>query len=163
MPKPYICVACDKVIVEQPLPGAPPGGEVVSLISLFNKVVAVIQGGDISQIKIPTNAVYPKEWAIYSSWDVEPGDEKRNYMICTQMYYPDHSPFGPVSKNALKMKENERAQNILRIMGFPIGQRGMYTIETWLEENEKKVFGPIEFKVGLEIKNPESLQQAENA
>jgi hypothetical protein len=163
MLKPYICVACEKVILEQPLPGGPPqayesAAGVASLITLFNKIVAVVSYGPQGLPSIPPTAVIPKDWAIFSSWDVEPGDENRNYVICTQIHYPDESPFGAAAKNPLKIEPKKRSQNVVRIGGFPIGQEGTYTVRTWLEENGQRVFGPIEFKIELEIVKQEQPQ-----
>jgi hypothetical protein len=101
--------------------------------------------------RIPPNLVIPKEWAVFSAWDIEPGDEARKYMVCTQMLYPDHSPFGPTSRVPLKIEADKRSQNVIRVFGFPIGQAGFYTVQTWIEENDQKVLGPIEFKIELDI------------
>jgi len=101
---------------------------------------------------IPANAVVPKDWAIYSSWDNEIGDEQKEYIICTQIFYPDKSPFGVAGKNPLRIEPNKRSQNIVRLNGLPIGQTGLYTVRTWIEENEQTVVGPIEFSFALETK-----------
>lgn len=140
MLKPYVCVACEKVILSK--------DNVASLIGLFSKIVFTVPGG----IEIPKNAVSPKEWAVFSIWDPDPGDENRHYVLCTQVLYPDKSQFGEVIKSKINIEPNARAQMIMQFPGFPVGQLGDYTVTTWVEENETRVVGPIEFKVGVEAR-----------
>ena len=159
MLKPYVCIACEKVIIDQPIEGSPPGTSgTASLIGLFSKIIAATFPGTSEFPQIPPNAVVPKEWAIFSAWDIEPGDEKIKYIVCTQILYPDNSPFGEINRTVLKIEANKRSQNVIRIPGFPIGQTGFYSVNTWIEENEQKVFGPIEFKIEVEIMKPAKAQ-----
>jgi hypothetical protein len=139
MLKPYVCVACEKVILATP-------DNVPSLIGLFSKIVASIPVGS----DVPANAVVPKEWAIYSAWDPEPGDEDREYNLCVQILYPDETQFGDIWKNKIKVETGKRSQVTAQILGFPIGQQGFYTIRVWLEQNGPKVSEPIVFKIELE-------------
>jgi hypothetical protein len=160
MLKPYICVACERVLIEQAVPGSSAGASgVPSLIGLFSKIIAVASFTTGSEIQeIPHNAVVPKDWAIFSQWDIEPGDEKRQFVICTQIFYPDESPFGPTSKIPLKIEAKAKSQNVIRISGFPIGQAGFYKVRTWIEENDREVLSPIEFKIELEFQKQEQIQ-----
>jgi hypothetical protein len=143
MLKPYVCVACEKVILAK--------DDIPTLVSLFSKVVVhAIPNAP----EIPASAVIPTQWAVFSMWDVEPGDELKEYMICTQMLYPDKSTFGSVARIKLNVEAKKRSQSVMQFNGFPVGQIGLYTINTWIEENQQKVFGPIEFKIDLEIAQP---------
>lgn len=139
MLKPYVCVACEKVILT--------ADNVASLISLFNKIAVVVP----NETDIPKNAIAPKEWAIFSIWDTEPGDELKDCTFCSQMFYPDQTQFGEVHRVKMKIELNKRSQVNLQIAGFPIGQMGQYTVRTWIEENQRVVVDPIEFKIELEI------------
>lgn len=139
--QPYVCVACEKVILSKDT-------SVASLIGLFSKIVFTIPAG----IEIPKNAVSPKEWAVFSIWDPDPGDENRHYVLRTQILYPDKSQFGEILKSKIPIEPNARAQMIMQFVGFPVGQVGDYTVRTWIEENETRVVGPIEFKLGVEAK-----------
>lgn len=132
-------MACEKVILDQ--------DGVASLIGLFNKLALTPQKAQ----EIPKNAVAPKEWAIFSAWDTEPGDELKEYVFCMQMLYPDKSQFGEKNRNKMKVELNKRSQVKINIPGFPIGQSGFYTIRAWIEESNKMVAGPIEFKMEVEI------------
>ena len=147
MLKPIICVACEKVIVDQQ--------EVASLISLFNKINASVLAGSP---EVPKNAVSPKEWAIFSAWDCELGDERKKYVHCTQVLYPDRSRFSEIVKLPMHIEPPKRSQVIVNLMGFPVGQPGRYTIQTWIEENEETVVGPIDFTIEVEISKQEHIQ-----
>jgi hypothetical protein len=145
MLKPYVCVACEKVIITKE--GVP------TLVSLFSKItVQAIQNVP----EIPANAVVPTQWTVFSMWDTEPGDELKEYMICTQMLFPDKSAYGSVARIKLNVEAEKRSQSVMTFNGFPVGQIGSYTIHTWIEENQQKVFGPIEFKIDLEMVQPKS-------
>jgi hypothetical protein len=149
MLKPYVCVACEKVITDQPVEGDPASQGVPSLIGLFNKIILQVSA-DLPEI--PKNAVAPKEWAIYSAWDNEPGDEQKEYFLCIQILYPDQSPFGQVTRMPINVQPKRRSQMTARVQGFPLGQPGFYMVRTWLEESKQMVGSPIEFKIELEIK-----------
>jgi len=151
MLRPYAYVACEKVIIAK--------DDVASLIGLFSKIVVTVP----AELEIPRNAVTPKEWAVFSIWDTEPEDERRKYVLCTQLLYPDKSHFGETAKSPIKVEPNKRVQLLAQINGFPIGQVGEYTVRTWIEENEQRVFGPIEFGLGLEIVRQQAAQAPINA
>ena len=149
MLKPYVCVACEKVIVAQ--------DGVASLIGLFSKMIVAVPTG----VEIPNNAVTPKEWAVFSIWVTEPGDEHKQYEVCTQFIYKDGSQFGEIARHKINIELNKRAQVVVQIPGFPIGQPDFLTIRTWIEENQQKVFGPIEFRIELEVKRIEQEKTIE--
>lgn len=150
MLKPYVCVACEKIILSQP-------DAVPSLISLFSKILVTVPE---EAPEIPKNAVAPKEWAIYAAWDPEPGDEEKSYAFCSQLLYPDQSQFGEIGKIKIKVERSKRCQLSLQIPGFPIGQAGFYTVRAWVEESDKQVLGPIEFKIELELIRQSQATQA---
>lgn len=122
-------------------------GDVPSLISLFSRVVLTVP----AEIEIPRDAVAPKEWVVFSIWDAEPGDEQREYVLCTQFIYPDQTQFGGIGKLRIPIEAKKRAQMLIQMQGFPIGQTGSYTVRAWVEEKEQRVVGPIEFKIELEV------------
>jgi hypothetical protein len=146
MLKPYVCVVCEKVITAK--------DDVPSLINLFSKLIVT----GPTEAQIPSNAVVPREWAVFSIWETEPGDEHRDYMLCTQVFYPDKSLFAEANKTKINIEPEKRAQMTIQFQGFPIGQVGEYTVRTWIEENQQQVYGPIEFGIGLEIRRQDLTQ-----
>lgn len=159
---PSICAICEKVIFDQQVglprsPGPPQVGP-ASLIGLFSKIyISIPPGGP----EIPANAVTPREWAIYSAWDPEPGDEERNYFFCGQIFYPNGEAYGSQVRIPINVISGQRSQALVRVAGFPIGQIGTYCVRVWLEEDAKKVGNPIDLKVELAIASQESLKPPE--
>jgi hypothetical protein len=139
MLKPYVCVACEKVLIT-------PDG-VASLISLFSKIIASVP----AEVEIPKNGVVPREWAVFSAWDIDPGDELKEHFICTQILYPDQTQFGEIHRVKMNVEKGKRSQVAAQMNGFPIGQEGFHTVRVWIEEKQQRVVGPIEFKIQLEI------------
>jgi hypothetical protein len=140
MLKPYACVACEKVILSK-------DNEVPSLISLFSKIIVTAPAG----AEIPRNAAGPREWAVFSMWFAEPEDENRDYVLCTQLLYPDQTQFAEIHKLRVPVERNKRSQMLVQFNGFPLGQTGIYTVRTWIEEREQSVVGPIDIPIELEI------------
>jgi hypothetical protein len=140
MPKLYVFAACEKVILDQA--GVP------SLISLFTKLKMLLPGqlGDV-----PGNAVAPKEWAVFTSWDRLPTDEGKEFNQCLQVLYPDGKVFFENRELKFAMKPGERQHNAVGILGFPIGQKGDYTIRMWLEEKGSVAAEPVEIRLEVEI------------
>src|SRR5882724_6386721 len=123
MLKAYVCAACEKVILSSQ-------GNVPSLISLFSKIIVTVPVG----VDIPHNAAGPRDWAVFSIWFTEPGDENIEYILCTQLLYPDQSQFGELAKTKVPIELNKRVQMFAQFNGFPLGQTGVYTVRTWIEE-----------------------------
>lgn len=140
MLRPNFCVTCEKVLIEQ--------DGVVSLVRLFTKFTVVVP----PNLQIEKNAANPKEWVVFSSWETEEGDERREYFLCTQVLYPDNSLFGEPNKTRMNIVAGKRMQMTIQLFAFPIGQLGIYTVKTWIEENNAIVCAPIDTKIELEIK-----------
>lgn len=142
MLKPYVHVVCEKVILDQQRNGT------ASLIGLFGKITITVA----ETTEIPRDAVAPKEWFIYSSWDTELEDTGKPFVLCTEVFYPDGTQFGSTQRlTVLKIDPPKRAQAIVMVQGFPIGQPGFYTVRTWVEENNERVVEPQELRIELEI------------
>jgi hypothetical protein len=144
-----VIAACEKVIVSSDLD--------VSLITLFDKLTVEVAPG----IELPASFVAAKEWALFSKWLPEPGDELKEYVHCFQMMYPDQSPFGNVVRQKLRIEPKRQLQNIMKMVGFPIGRRGMYTVRVWIEQDEKVVLEPIDLKIEVEWKITQSTPPVE--
>src|SRR5271157_362574 len=84
MPKLSIFALCEKVIMDKE--------DRASLISLFNTISAQILPTNQA---IPSNAVAPKEWYVYTSWETEPEDIGKEYRQVVQLLYPNGEPFSP--------------------------------------------------------------------
>src|SRR5690348_17171932 len=146
MLRPYVCVACEKVILDNPIELTSPHARgPASLINLFSKITITPQESQ----EIPANAVVPKEWAIYAAWFVEEEDKDKHYSFCMLMHYPEGQQFGSVTKIPIPVTLGERSQVIVKVLGFPIGQQGFYRVKAWLEESDKRVGDIIEIPIEL--------------
>lgn len=140
MLKPRVHVICEKVIFSQTL--------VASVINMFAKLTINLAR---EAPEVPADAVAPKEWAVFSSWDTESGDELKEYFFCMEIFYPDHSQFGDTSRVRINVEPNKSAQVGVQLVALPIGQVGFYTVKTWVEENHHVVVDPMELKFEVEI------------
>jgi hypothetical protein len=77
---------------------------------------------------VPGNAVAPKEWAVFTSWDRLPTDEGKEFNQCLQVLYPDGRVFFDNRELKFARKQGERKHNAVGILGFPVGQKGDYKI-----------------------------------
>lgn len=139
MPKLYIFALCEKVIIDKE--------DKVSLISLFNNISAQILP---AAPEIPTNAVAPKEWWAFSSWEIQPEDIGKEYCQIVQLLYPNGEPFlAPIRIKFSPEIGKTHQQVTVNGMGFPIGQEGIYTMKMWLEHGGSTIFesAPIIVKV----------------
>ncbi len=119
MPKPLIFAACEKIIIDDQ-------GN-ASLIVLLQNVTVMVKRNET----IPQNAVTPKEWAIFASWQTQANENGKKLRQIMEITYP---------KAELDFVVAEPSdQNRVNIVGFPVGQSGQYSIRMWLEENARKV------------------------
>jgi hypothetical protein len=141
MPKLYLFAICEKVITDT--------NGVVSLIGLFNKVT-VTRSPDSPEV--PANAVAPKEYSIFTSWDLEAADRGKDYNQFYEFFYPDGAQFGGRAISVIKMGDGKRANSTANSIALPIGQVGVYTARTWLEDDAKKtIFEPISLQFEVEV------------
>src|SRR5271168_644617 len=103
MLKPFICVVCEKVIISN--------DDVASLIRLFNKITVFVPDG---QEPPPSNGVVPKEWSIFAGWEYVPEDVGEEFLVCTDIHYPDGTPFGAVSKSKINLEEGKQRAHIVQ-------------------------------------------------
>jgi|ERR1700737_811255 len=147
MLKPMAYLTCDKILIAK--------DETFSLISLFTRIILSVPTGT----DIPTDAVSQKEWAVFTMWETELGDEKLDYFICTQIIYPDRAPFMQINKQKLNILAGQRAQAAMQFIGFPIGRVGPRIVQIWIEHNDKKVVDTIELKIDLEVRHVDTPQK----
>jgi len=130
VPHLHIFSTCEKVIIDQA--GSP------SLIALFNIVVASGEKG----VAIPSNAVVPKEWCIFTAWDSESTDVGKEYSQFVEILWPDKSVFTEKREFKFVFQATKRQQVRIQLQAFPVGQQGKYTIRMWLEHKGSVVVEP---------------------
>lgn len=92
----------------------------------------------------PTDAVMPKEWAVFTGWSLtdEEKVENKSYTQVIQFFWPDGKQF--VMQRLTSSPQNGRdfLTFVVRLNGFPIGQVGKIGIQVSLEAEDKIVWGP---------------------
>lgn len=125
MPKLIMFTPCEKIIIDD--------NNTASLIAIMHGVTA----SSPADKEIPKNAVAPKEWAIYTSWMREQGDETKSFEQKLQILWPDGTEFH-VHSLPFKIPESIH-QNRVGVIGFPIGQRGPLKVKMWVESGGTKI------------------------
>jgi hypothetical protein len=116
-----------------------------SLIGVFHEIKIQIPS---NAPELPNNAIVPREWAIFSKFELDPDEEGKNYSMTTQFYWPDGSEFANQVLVAAQPTKNGMAF-ISRFQGFPMGQNGTLKVIATLRRDDEVVCGPTE--VGIKV------------
>jgi hypothetical protein len=127
---------CEKVIFDNR--GAP------SLITVMQNVHINTLPGMTAQ-EIPSNAVMPKEWFVFSAWLLSSEDMGQQYEQVFQIYWPSEEKFNE-SRSEFTGKDDWQ-YNTLQLLGMPVGQQGKLRIVTWVEHAGKRISDLIENSV----------------
>jgi hypothetical protein len=139
MPKLYIFVTCEKAITDSE--------GLSSLIALFNELTVFIPEGATPP---PPNAVVAKDWAIFSSWEMEPEDEGKEFREFFQVLYPNDTPFAQEISFPFRAVAGKKYNQVIALSkGFPIGQQGRYAVQMRLEQDGVKIFGPVVIRMDV--------------
>jgi hypothetical protein len=117
-----------------------------SMISIFHGLKIRIPRDQ----EIPSNAVSPKEWAIFSKWELSPEEEGQTFTSTMSVFWPDGSQFFTHELAAIQPTTNPMAF-VHRVQGFPIGQNGDLRIVNSLTRDGEVLFGPVEVTVTIDV------------
>ncbi len=123
---------CEKVIFDK--------RDVPSLITLIQNIELGMNQADGTSADIPRNAVFPKEWFIYTRWQSFDEDVGKNFEQVFQVFWPDGEKFVE-QRVTLKpiVKDDDIQQSSLQLGGLPGGQVGLVDILTWLDSEGSRV------------------------
>ena len=96
-----------------------------------------------SEVKLPTNAVIPKEWAVFGLWQISDAEIQHVYSQHLEIIWPDGSPFFKQAQ-PVPTDKPDWITSIMNIVGFPVGQPGKLVIRLWMESEGEKVGDAIE-------------------
>jgi hypothetical protein len=133
-----LLAACDRVIQD------PQFGN--SLISVFHGIKFQVPTG----AEMPNDAVIPKEWAIFSKWELLPEDEDKPYTSAIKILWPNGTEFIQYRLAAAQPTKTGLAF-INRLNGFPVGQAGKIKILQSLECDGAVVYGPEELDIQVDF------------
>jgi hypothetical protein len=127
-----IATPCEKVLQD------PESGH--SLIAVFHEIkIQISQDAP----EIPGNALIPKEWAVFSKFELKPDEEGKEYSLKMEVFWPDGTLLVGNQVAAAQPTKNGMAF-VIKMQGFPIGQPGVIRMNQTLTTNGKPVYGPTE-------------------
>jgi len=100
-----------------------------SLIGVFHE----IRFGIAASEDPPVNALIPREWAVFSKWELAPEEVVGDPVQVCEVYWPDGSVLNRNSLASAKPIQSTTAF-MLRNHAFPIGQSGKLRIVLWIED-----------------------------
>jgi hypothetical protein len=142
-----VLLACERIIED------PNGGP--SLISVFTKFsVAALDNQEL-----PSDAVLPRDWVIYTVWRLEEHESDKAYTLRSEIYWPDGTQFASSSIAATKDRAEDFVTFTGKANGFPIGQVGKMRIAVWVETDGVKVSDVEETHINVgRIASPEAVK-----
>lgn len=127
---------CDRIL-QDPTQG-------VSLINVFHGLMFKIPEG----IDLPKDAVMPKEWTIFSKWELGPEEVGKDYISRVQIFWPDGTEFLKSSLTA--MQPTRDGMSFTNQMNtFPVGQAGKLRVVQTLESDGVTVYGPTDLSINV--------------
>lgn len=129
-----------------------------SLIGVFHDITVKLPPGT----EIPDYALLPREWAIFSKWELAPEEQGRNFFLVTEVYWPDGTKLNEAKIKAPASIAGVPAISfIMRNQGFPFGQNGKLKIKLRVEEDDgadvKIVHETVEIEISVQTRKDLSL------
>jgi hypothetical protein len=118
-----------------------------SLIAVFHDIgIKVPPSTDV-----PSNALLPKEWAIFSKWKAEKEEEAtKHYTLQFAAYWPDGTALVEQEIKSNPLVEGGMAF-IVRNTGFPIGQNGIVKVILSLMADGVPAHEPVVLDIGVKL------------
>ncbi len=117
-----------------------------SLIAIFHHIKVRVP----ESAEIPSNALLPREWTIFSKWLLDPAETARKVKQVTEGFWPNGDPLFRQELLASQIVDNQTAF-IIRNMGFPMGQNGIIKIVLSIFVDDKLAHEPVELNVAMEL------------
>jgi hypothetical protein len=116
-----------------------------SLIGVFDTIKIQVPAAT----EFPPNALLPREWVVFSKWQLETEDAGHNYVLICDITLPDGTLFANYHLAAPKPTENQTIAFVVRNPGLPMGQNGRIKAVMHLEEGKKVASENVEVSVGV--------------
>jgi hypothetical protein len=115
-----ILAACERVIFDRV--------GVASLINIFHRIEMPAPPAEL-----PTDAVAPVVWNVFTQWHHGPDTVGREYVQRTEVLKPDGTPHITVETPFTVTEENAYTRHQIQINGLPIARAGFFKIRVWLD------------------------------
>ena len=129
---PLVFAVCEKVILDK--------SENPTLIVLLNEVHVAPQPEGVT---LPSDAIAPKEWAVFTLWNVEPVDFGEKYVQHLLIAHENGTIFQDRSTDLNIKPHTKLSTAVANIVGMPIGKQGKIVATVWIEGQDKKYTYPI--------------------
>jgi len=118
-----------------------------TLIAVFHDFGVIVP----AEAEVPPNALLPKEWAIFSKWQLTSPDEAdQTYKLLLEVFWPDGSLLVKQDTIVSVTKKDVMAF-ITRNNGFPMGQNGIVRIVMSLYVGDKLAHDPVTLEVRVTV------------
>jgi hypothetical protein len=142
------CIAlltCEKIIIDKE--GAH------SIINVMLNATVTFQQPQSSQpltdIAIPSNAVVPNQWWIYSLWNPSTEDLGVTFEQVYQVYWPGGEKM--MERRLVPFTATDKLQQTtFSIFGFPAGELGKVRVVTWLDSQGNRVSEISEIHINVD-------------
>jgi hypothetical protein len=139
-----ILTPCEKII-QDPKTGP-------SLIATFQEIGISVP----TSTELPTNAVVPKEWAIYAMWALEPEDQGKTFSLKFAIYWPNGDLFVEQGIDTFAALP-DWVTLMAGLPAFPMGQAGKIKVAVWVECEGKVVAEPTETFIRINVDRNDQL------
>ena len=136
-------LTCEKIIIDKD------GAHSIINVMLKGQVnLQQIQAGQSPHVAVPSNAVTPMNWFIYSLWSPSSDDVGKSFEQVYQVFWPNGDK---LTENRLPFtqKDDDMHQVTFSFFGFPVGQQGRIRVFTWLDSGGHRASDMIETYVQL--------------
>jgi hypothetical protein len=83
-------------------------------------------------VPIPTDAVSPTTWWVYTIWNPSSKDVGENFDQVYQLYWPSGDKLLE-NRLSFRLDKNALMQTTFSFVGLPVGQEGRIRIATWID------------------------------
>ena len=144
--------ACNKIVIDKE--GAHSLIEI--MLNAEIQLNQVTTDGIQAQITVPTNAVSPTQWWLYTQWEPASEDVGKRFEQVFQIYWPEGEKF---AENRLEFtqKDDRVNQTSFYYLGFPVGQQGKLRLVTWIDHAGLRFSDIIESHVLIKHKPVSTL------
>ncbi len=157
MPKILIFAPCQKVIVSAL-------DNTVSLISVIETFTIAIPEG----AEVPEKATIPMDWSVFSLWELEEGEEGKNFEQRVDFVLPNGRKALDNATTTLDFQpHSNRFRNVYMVKGFPIPPQGHSVLKLSVREvgqdawQEAASYSILIMRPNMEIKNTEVANETD--
>jgi hypothetical protein len=122
-----------------------------TLVAVFNDLVVNQPQGEA---ELPSYAVLPRDWAVYSKWRLDPediGSGPKEYTQITQAFWPNGNILFKTEISTATTEDSNAIAFTVRNASFPVGQAGYVRILLTIVDRQEMVCGKADINIGVRI------------